>query len=255
MDRPELTQSKLSLVGGTAVLALASDKVNALDLQLLTEITTVVEYCEQDPDVTALVLTGEGSLFSAGLNVNEILANDAHHTGLVLDALNTALRALFTCPLPTVVAVNGSAIAGGCLLACVFDTRLIADDARIGVTELKVGVAFPVLTVELLKHVSGPNAEWLMFDAGLLDADAACARGLVHRSLPSSELAEAALAEAARLASLDPRAYALAKAGARRSVLAAVDDEGGRHLDRQVLEHWQDDRTRAGLEKLLKPKR
>jgi enoyl-CoA hydratase/carnithine racemase len=255
MDRPTLTRTRLSHVGSTAVLTLASDKVNALDLELLRELPVVVEYCEQSPEVTALVLTGEGSVFSAGLNVNEILANEASHSALVLGALGDALLAIFACPLPTVVAVNGAAIAGGALLACAFDTRLMADDARIGVTELKVGVAFPVLTVELLKHVCGPAAESVMFGAGLLDADAARATGLAHRALPREELAGAAIAEAERLAALDPRAYALAKASARRSVLSAVADEGGRQIDRQVLDHWQDDLTRSNLERLLAPKR
>ena len=254
MERPPFSRTKLSVVGRTAVLALASDKVNALDLVLLREVTAFVDFCEQDPGVAALVLTGEGPLFSAGLNVNEILANDAHHTGLVLGALTDALLAVFRCPLPTVVAVNGSAIAGGCLLACAFDTRLIADDARIGVTELKVGVAFPALTLELLKHVCGHHAESVMLGAGLLDADAACRRGLAHRAVPPSELQSAAMAEAERLASLDARAYALAKAGARRSVLAAVEDQGSRQLDEQVRDHWQDETTRASLGRLLKPK-
>jgi hypothetical protein len=64
----------------------------------------------------------------------------------------------------------------------------------------------------------------------------------------------AARSAAEQLASFDARAYALAKSGTRRAALSAIDDEGGRLLDRQVGAHWQDDQTRANLEKLLKPK-
>jgi enoyl-CoA hydratase/carnithine racemase len=241
--------------GRTALLTLASDKVNALDVEVLNEIATFVELCERDPEVGALVLTGgEGTVFSAGLNVNEILANDQSYTDELLDALTAALLGLFRCPRPTVAAVNGSAIAGGCLLACACDKRIIADEARIGVTELRVGVSFPTAAIELLKHVCGPRAEQLVFDAELLDAEDACRYGLAHQHLPRSEVLAAAMAAADQLASLDARAYALAKASTRRVMLSSLEDESGRLLDGQVRAHWKDDLTRASLERLLRPK-
>ena len=150
-------------------------------------------------------------------------------------------------------AVNGAAIAGGCLLACACDKRLIAAEARIGVTELKVGVAFPVLAVELLKHVCGPRAEQLIFDAGLLDAEQACLYGLAHQHRPH-ELRATAMAEAEQLASLDARAYALAKAAARRAALSPSRTSVAEPSTRRCVEHWQDDATRANLERLLGPK-
>jgi enoyl-CoA hydratase len=251
---PPLERIKLSRIGRTALVALASDKVNALDLEVLEEITTVVDYCEHEPEIDALVMTGEGTLFSAGLNVNHVLANDLQYTEGLLGALEEALVRIFTCPIPTVVAVNGSAIAGGCLLACAFDKRLIAEGARIGVTELRVGVSFPMVAVELLRHVCGSHAERLMFDAELLDADAACRYGLAHERVPASELQAAAVAAAEQLASLDARAYSLAKTSARRTVVSTLGEERSRQLDRQVLDHWQNPQTRASLGRLLKPK-
>jgi enoyl-CoA hydratase/carnithine racemase len=251
---PPLQRTKLSRIKGTAVVALASNKVNALDVEAFREITMIVDHCENEPEIDALVMTGEGSVFSAGLDVNEVLANDPHYTEDLLGALEEALVCIFACPIPTVVAINGSAIAGGCLLACAFDKRLIADEARIGVTELRVGVSFPMVAVELLRHVCGSSAERLMFDAELLDADAACRYGLAHARLPRSELQAAAVAAAEQLASLDARAYALAKKSARRMMLSTLEEEGSKALDRQVLDHWQDEQTRASLERLLTPK-
>jgi enoyl-CoA hydratase len=244
----------MALTGRTAVVALASDKVNALDPEVLRELGAVVGRCEADPAIDALVLTGEGSIFSAGLNVAEVLAHDAAYTAGLLDTLHETLVRIFTCPLPTVAAINGPAIAGGCLLACAFDQRLIAEEARIGVTELKVGVSFPTVAVELLRYVCGSRAEQLMFDAGLLPAAEACRVGLAQRAVPGSELLAAALSAAERLASLDQPAYALAKASARRHALVAMEGEAGRSFDRQVRDQWQDEKTRASLERLLKPK-
>jgi len=235
------------------VLSLASNKVNALDREVLQEIAAFVDYCEGEPEIHALVLTGEGTVFSAGVNVTEVLANEKGYSSELLIDLEKALISLFSCPKPTVVAINGSAIAGGCLLACACDKRLIAEEARIGVTELQVGVAFPAAAVELLRYTCGPRAEELIFDAKLLNADEACRSGLAHRALPRAELQAAAVEEAEQLASRDSRAYALAKEAARRTTLSAFE-EGRRQLDLRVHEQWQDDHTRANLENLLKPK-
>jgi enoyl-CoA hydratase/carnithine racemase len=240
--------------GGIAVLTLASDKVNALDVETLEEIAATVDRCEQDPEVRALVVTGEGPVFSAGLNVSEVLDNDKSRTGVLLDALNTALVRLFRFGKPSVAAINGPAIAGGCILACACDKRVMAEGARIGATELRVGVALPVFAVELLRHACGERAEQLLFDAALLDADEACRRALVHEVVPAADLQAAAIALAGQLAELDAGAYALAKATTRRVALSVIDDDEFRRLDRDVLEHWQDDTTRASLERLRKPR-
>jgi enoyl-CoA hydratase/carnithine racemase len=186
--------------GGIAVLTLASDKVNALDVATLSEIALYLDRAAPDPAVRALVVTGAGSIFSAGLNVSEVLDHEKDRTGVLLDALRDALVGLFRFPKPTVAAINGPAIAGGCILACACDKRLIAEGARIGATELKVGVSFPVFAVELLRHACGSAAEQLMFDAALLNAEEACACGLVHQVVTADALAATATDLAAQLA-------------------------------------------------------
>ena len=93
-----------------------------------------------------------------------------------------------------------------------------------------------------------------MFDAALLDAEEACRCGLVHRVVTPDALADTATEVAAQLAGLDAPAYALAKAASRRVALAVLDDDASRRLDGQVLDHWQDDKTRTNLDRLRKPK-
>jgi enoyl-CoA hydratase/carnithine racemase len=111
------------------------------------------------------------------------------------------------------------------------------------------------MTVELLRHVCGPRAEQVMLNAALLGADEALLSGLVHQVVPRSELDDAAIAAAEHLGSLDARAYALAKESSRRFALSAMEDPAGRALNGHVLDHWNDDRTRANLETLLAPRR
>ena len=110
------------------------------------------------------------------------------------------------------------------------------------------------MAIELLQHACGPQAEQLIFDAGLLNAEAACQIGIAHQRFPRDELQAAALAAAEQLSSLDAGAYALAKASTRRRALSAMADDGARALDGDVRTQWKDDQTRANLEQLLKPK-
>lgn len=240
-----------SMAGGVAVLTLANDKVNALDVEIVEEILSFVEQCEGDPGVTALVVTGRGKVFSAGLNVRQLLEEDPGYSVTLLQVLARALEKLFRFPKPTVAAVNGAAVAGGCLLACTCDVRIIAEGARIGVTEVQVGVALPIVAVELMRHVCGPQAELLMLEAQLATADEACASGLVHRQAPLTDLLSEAVAQAERLATGDARAYALAKEASRRSVLQAAGSEEAEALNRVVWDQWRSEETRGRLGKLL----
>ena len=139
---------------GTAVLTLASDKVNALDVETLTEISLRGRLPRRS-SVHALVLTGQGRVFWPGSTRARVLDHGTERTGVLLEALGAVLVALFSFPKPTVAAVNGAAVAGGCILACTCDRRLLAEGARIGATELQVGVALPVFAVELLTHACG----------------------------------------------------------------------------------------------------
>ena len=82
------------------------------------------------------------------------------------DGPAATLETLFCFPKPTVAAVNGAAVAGGCILACACDRRLMADGARIGASELAVGVPFPVAALEILSHACGSRTEDLVLAAG-----------------------------------------------------------------------------------------
>jgi len=240
-----------STTGGVAVLTLANDKVNALDVEMVEEILSFVEQCEGDAGVAALVVTGRGKVFSAGLNVRQLLEKDPGYSVTLLKVLARTLEKLFGFEKPTVAAINGAAVAGGCLLACTCDARIIAEGARIGVTEVQVGVALPIVAVELMRHVCGPSAERLMLEARLATAEEACASGMAHRQVPLSDLLSEAVAQAERLATGDARAYALAKEASRRSVLRAAGSEESQALNQAVWDQWQSEETRARLGKLL----
>nr|MDQ3579031.1 enoyl-CoA hydratase/isomerase family protein [Actinomycetota bacterium] len=99
---------------GVVVMRLAHGPQNALDVELLEEI--IVAFGKVS-DASAVVLTGEGPAFSAGVDLRRILRSEAIEIDYFLDVLSQALLTVFTHPRPVVAAVNGHAIAGGCVLA------------------------------------------------------------------------------------------------------------------------------------------
>jgi enoyl-CoA hydratase len=248
---PRFESNEVTTVGRIAVLTLARGKVNAFDAQMLDEIDAFVRICEEDPGIGALVVTGKGKTFSAGLDVKRIGGGDAGYVGELLVSFEKALLRLFRSPLPTVAAINGPAVAGGCLLACACDHRFIAADARIGVTELRVRVSIGVKTVDLLHQVCGRHAEQLIVDARLVEAGEACRTGLAHVHLPPGELLRESIGLAEQQASLDPVAFALAKETSRRRTFSGAGDERTRSLERRSRDRWRSDGSREHLAHLM----
>ena len=123
------------------------------------------------------------------------------------------LAAVFTHPKPVVAAINGHAMAGGCVLACAADRRIMARDAgRIGVTELLVGVPFPAAAMEIMRCATAPQYfEDAILSGATYNPPEAVARGLVHDIVDPHELLDRAIDAANTLASLSPPAFAITK--------------------------------------------
>jgi enoyl-CoA hydratase len=191
----------VDLVDGVAVVRLAHGKVNALDLELLERITATFTQLDADASL-AVVLTGSGRAFSAGVDLWRIIDGGSGYVHAFLPALETAFRAVFSIGKPVVAAVNGHAIAGGAILAAACDHRIMADDAgTIGVTELLVGVPFPATALEILGYAYGlPQARRAVLTGDTLGPAAALAAGRVDEVTPPAALLETAVSLARRLA-------------------------------------------------------
>src|SRR6266446_7216361 len=150
----------------------------------------------------AVVLTGTERIFSAGVDLVRLLEGGAPYVRKFLPALSTMLATVFSHPAPVVAAINGHAIAGGCVLACAADRRIMArDGGRIGVTELLVGVPFPPAAMEIMRCATAPQffAEAIFGGATYTPAEAV-ARGFVHDVVEPQALLERAVAAAKALA-------------------------------------------------------
>jgi enoyl-CoA hydratase len=211
-------------IDGTVVLRIAHGRANALDLELLRALIEAVDGLAADPAVTAAILTGSGSVFSAGLDLFQLADGGAAYVRELLPVLGDALLRLLECDLPVVAAVNGHAIAGGCILAAACDRRVMATGrGRIGVTELLVGVPFPVVPFEILRGaVPVPALADLVLSARTLSAEEARQVGLVDDVVEPEVLEVTALEAARRLGALAPAALRLAKRDLHAPVLEAI---------------------------------
>ena len=136
---------------GIAVLTISHGKANALDIEFCDALATRFSDLRKS-DAKAVVLTGQGKIFSAGVNLKRLSEGGADYIRQFLPTLHRLYDAVFFHPKPVVAAINGHAIAGGAVLACCADRRIMTrDSGRIGVTEILVGVPFPVLAFEIVR--------------------------------------------------------------------------------------------------------
>jgi enoyl-CoA hydratase len=200
-----------------AVLRMAHGPVNAMDLELCQALAERFRELAADP-ARAVVVTGSDRAFSAGVDLKRCTAGGEAYVEKFLPALADAFRAAFELPKPLVAAVNGHAIAGGCVLAACADTVLMADGARIGVPEIRVGVPFPRIALEVLTAAVGERGvRELVMGAQTHPAERAVQLGLVHEVVPAAQLpARAGAVAAATAAAVPPDTFALTKRQPRR---------------------------------------
>lgn len=240
--------------GVIAVLRMAHGKVSALDVEFCDALVASLNDIARGPS-RALVLTGTGSTFSAGVDLFRLLKEGSAYLKRFLPALDRYFRALLTFPKPAVAAVNGHAIAGGCIAAAACDHRLMAAGrARIGVAELAVGVPFPVLPFEIVgSRVERTKFRELVYTGRVVEPDEAVAVGFVDEVVQPESLMAQAQAAAERLASIPPKSFELTKRAFTAPIIATV--QASIDLNAEVATAWESpivqNRVREYLEKTV----
>jgi len=235
---PDLTHR-----GAVTVLRMAHGKANALDLEFCEALTAQLDACERSPSTRALVIAGSGAMFSAGVDLLRVVDGGPDYVRVFLPAMNRMFERLFAFPKPVVAAVNGHAIAGGCIMVCAADWRLMTRDAgRIGIPELAVGVPFPALPLQIMAaRVSDVALRDLIFTGRTVQVDDAKAMGLVDEKCPDGMLMNRAHEVARTYLAIPAHAFALTKAAFYTPILKRTEQRAD--VNARVVQEWMEPHT------------
>lgn len=236
-ERSTVAQHRAGTGGSVWLLRLEHGPVNALDLELCVELTD--RLAKLSTTGRPIVVTGRGKAFSAGVDLRRLLDGGRAYVREFVPALDALFRTALAVPVPVVAAVNGHAIAGGAVLAAAADAVVMAEGpGRIGVPELRVGVAFPRAALAVLHHRLGEvSARRLILDAGTHSATEAQSLGLVDQTTAAGDVVDRAVAAAEHLSTLaPPDAFAMTKdqLGQDSAALLAPDPDA----DAAIVELW-----------------
>ena len=192
------------LADGVAVVTLRRpSKRNALSIELRDDVSDVFDQLGVDTTVRAIIVTGEGPIFSAGFDLTEFADPDPDHQQTLWQSSDRFHHTILRCPIPVIAAVNGPAIAGGFDLAVLVDIRLASDTARFAHVEHTFG---DVVYRPLREIVGGGLARDLVLTGRTVDADEALRIGLVSRVVAPGSLMAASI-DVARSVAVAPREF------------------------------------------------
>ncbi len=228
---------RIETLSDLVVFRIAAGKANAMGRPFLDGLNGLLdELRDRHPAARAVVVTGYERYFSAGLDLPTLIGLDRGEMERLIAYFSSTMLRLFRLPLPVVAAVNGHAIAGGCVLALQADRRVMAiGDGRIGLSEVRLGIGLPSLVVETLRSQVPPaSMAKIALEGRLFSAQEARDVGLVDEVVSDDTLWKAALANARELAALPREAFSQIKGALRRPFV----DEIVRSGDDEVL--WVD---------------
>jgi enoyl-CoA hydratase len=207
--------------GGVALLRMARPPVNALDLELVRAITRGVAAVTES-DACAVVLTGDGSCFSAGIDTKVAPTYDAHQRRDAINAINELVATICSTPLPVVAAINGHAMGGGLVIALACDLRVAArGEHKLALNEVVAGVPFPAGPLAVVRAELDPSVmRDLCLTGRAVGPDEALALHVVDEVLDAPDLLDRARRRALELGAFP--AYELVKAQVRGPLIAEL---------------------------------
>jgi enoyl-CoA hydratase len=237
---------KLEVHGELAILVMRAGKGNAINLEMLDALDAALDAFDESA-APALVLTGVGTTFCVGLDLPAIVGADRQGVRAIMDRMHSVFLRIFRMPHPVVAAVNGHAIAGGCVLVQQADYRIMADGKfKTGLNETQLGVGLPAIVIESTRfHVPARALSCVALEGQLYSPAGACAVGLIDEV--ADDGAARALGKARELAAVPGAAYAHVKAGLRAPYIARAEAEHEAALERWLDTCFSDDaRWRMG---------
>lgn len=239
---------KLDQQNEVTVLTLQRERVNALNREVIEELQTRLDELAADRSTQALILTGHGSFFSFGFDVPELYPLQKDDCRSFINAFTSLYTSIYTYPKPLLAALNGHAIAGGCMLALACDRRLMADGAgRISLNEITFGASVFAGSVEMLRAMVGTRAaEEVLLSGTMYEPAQALTIGLIDRIVDPGDLLSAAIEEARLLASRKNDTFRSLKMLLREPIVEQMRSREKNSIE-EFVEIWYSESTRKQL--------
>ena len=185
---------RLEVDEGVGTIRLDRPKMNALDAQMQTEIAEAAREADRRADVAAVVVYGGERVFAAGADVKQMADMSFQDMSRHAQLLQDFTRSVAAIGKPTIAAITGFALGGGCEVALATDLRFCADDAKLGQPEILLGIIPGAGGTQRLARLVGPSrAKEIMFTGRFVDATEALAIGLVDEIHPAAEVYDRAV--------------------------------------------------------------
>jgi Enoyl-CoA hydratase/carnithine racemase len=194
---------RVKIASRVATVTLNRPPVNALSMEVIDELSVCLDKLVADPDVKAIILTGEGKCFAAGADIKQFTSafGDAQTATRLARLVQEKLRRIELMKKPVIAAINGAALGGGLELALSCHLRIAADEAQLGLPELNLGLIPGYGGTQRLTRLIGKAkaTEMIIFSQPVAGQQAE-QRGLVNKSVPREQLLTAAMEWAERIA-------------------------------------------------------
>ncbi|MGA9161113.1 MAG: enoyl-CoA hydratase-related protein [Actinomycetota bacterium] len=219
--------------GGVAMIRIDRPPANALARPVSVELSEAAAAVARDDQVRAVVVWGGEKIFAAGADIKAMVGYGPDEIGVDVGALERACRVLEAVPKLTIAAINGYALGGGLEVALACDFRFAADDAQIGLPEIRLGIIPGSGGTQRLPRLVGlARARDLIYTGRLADAAEALRIGLVDRVASAVDVYAVAIGQARAFAEGPSVAYAAAK---RALAAAGPGLEEGLHAEREAF--------------------
>jgi enoyl-CoA hydratase/carnithine racemase len=222
----------LETAGAVAVLTIdRPEKRNAMSFEMWSALPGLLSGVEADRSLRALVIRGTDH-FSAGADISEFTTLRADPPGARRygEAVHAGERAIAGLSKPTIAAITGVCVGGGCEIALACDIRIAAEDARFGITPAKLGIVYNATSTKQLVDAVGPAwARQILYTADLVDAATALRIGLVNELHPVAEVVPRAMAMAGTVASRAQVSVRGAKTIINRITAGQADEDEAVH--------------------------
>jgi len=239
--------------GEVAIVKLDRGVTNTIDLKLIEELSETLQGVTHDPGVHSLVLGSSNErFFSIGFDIPQLFGLARQDFKFFYQTFNRVCMDLYTLPKPTIAAITGHAIAGGCILALCCDYRFIAQGRKLmGLNEIRLGVPVPYLADCVLRHIVGVRYARDIMDIGeFYQPEESLQMGIVDQVLPLEQVLPKSVEKARLLGGSPQEAFAMIKRNrverVEAQILTRLEEK-----ERFFVDRWYSDEARERLREAM----